>query len=66
MTQQEFADFVRSICPHCAKGAVARQREDSKEWVHDFAPTGANFQRQGHTICMATHFRNSKMAEITP
>ena len=55
-TQREFDAVCRSVCPHCAKGHTARQRSDTKEWVHDIG----GGQTQKHTICMATHFRNSE------
>lgn len=65
MTRPEFDEIVRATCPHCAKGLVARQRADNREWVHDFseALAGSLGKRMGHTICMATHLRNSALAE---
>ncbi len=69
MTRQEFDQIVKATCPRCASGNVARQRTDTKEWVHDSVqPTGGTFAgaRQGHTLCMATNLRNSDLAkEVT-
>lgn len=64
MTQQEFDEIVKATCPHCQKGSVPRQRYDTKEWTHDFvSPSGGTFARQGHTLCLATHLRNSDFAK---
>lgn len=67
MTQKEFDDIVKATCPHCAKGMIARQRHDTKEWVHYFTqPIGEKYAvsaRQGHSLCLATHLRNSELAK---
>lgn len=62
MTSDEFDRFCKDICPHCKQGRTLRQRDDTYEFVHDFAsgpvdprigrPTG-----MGHAFCLATHFR---------
>lgn len=54
MTPSEFESTIKDICPHCKIGVTVRQREDTKEWVHDiFRGTAVS-----HGICLATHFRN--------
>jgi hypothetical protein len=60
MTTSEFDAKCRELCPHCKAGAVLRQREDTREWVHDFAtgdggPLGRRMM--GHSICHAHDFR---------
>lgn len=70
MTQQEFDEIVKATCPHCQKGYIPRRRADTGEYVHDFVqPTGAPtapVARQGHSLCLATHLRNSDLAkEVT-
>lgn len=65
MTAEEFDAIVKATCPHCAGGSVPCQRADTKEWVHNFVQPNALFPttQQGHTICMASHFRNSDLAK---
>ena len=54
MTQEEFQSMIEDICPHCRSGIKVRQREDTKEWVHDlFRGTAVS-----HGICLTAHFRN--------
>lgn len=54
MTTEEFITTCRDVCPHCKLGIAVRQRDDTKEWVHDlFRGTAVS-----HGICLATHFRN--------
>jgi hypothetical protein len=53
MTKDEFESTIRDICPHCKAGIKVRQRDDTKEFVHDiFRGTAIS-----HGICLATHFR---------
>lgn len=69
MTSDEFAQMCRDICPHCNAGIAVRQRPDTSEFVHDFVsgpvdpkigrPTG-----MGHSICMATHWRNKNQDQV--
>lgn len=63
MTSQEFAQMCRDICPHCNAGIVARQRHDTSEHVHDsvFGPRGVT---TGHSICLATHWRNKNRDQV--
>ena len=60
MTPENFEQFCKDICPHCASGAPVRWRDDSKEWVHDTTITipGTLGKRQGHAFCLASNFRN--------
>jgi len=54
MTREEFDQIVKDVCPHCRIGVETRQREDTREWVHDlFKGTAVS-----HGFCLATHFRN--------
>lgn len=57
MTSDAFEQTCRDICPHCNAGVAVRQRPDTSEWVHDsvFGPKGVT---TGHSICLATHWRN--------
>lgn len=59
MTSDEFSEIIALVCPHCRKGLAARQRTDTKEWVHDIACENA----RTHSICWATGFRNSRFME---
>lgn len=60
MTPDNFEDFCRDICPHCKDDAAVRQREDTKEWVHDTSVEipGTLGKRMGHAFCLASNFRN--------
>ena len=60
MTPENFEQFCKDICPHCAEGAPLRQRDDTREWVHDTTitlPAGIG-KRMGHAFCLASNFRN--------
>lgn len=60
MTRDEFEQTVKDICPHCKIGVTARQREDTKEFVHDiFRGTAVS-----HGICLATHYRNKWQGQL--
>lgn len=59
MTRAEYDEAILKICPNCRKGLVARQRQDTKEWTHDYG-TGPSFS---HTLCLASGLRNSRFAE---
>lgn len=56
MTSEQFAQMCRDICPRCNAGSVARQREDTKEFVHDASDIAKGTLT--HMICFATHYRN--------
>jgi hypothetical protein len=56
-SKAEQEQIIRAVCPHCAAGIKVRQRSDTREWVHDSAVGKTGF---AHTICLATHFRNSQ------
>ena len=56
MTPDEFAQTCRDICPRCNLGSVARQREDTREWIHEASDIAKGTMT--HVICFATHFRN--------
>ncbi len=62
MTRSEFEQLCADVCPHCkAQPKTLRRRLDNGEWVHDFiAGSRSTFS---HTICMATHLRNSEQAK---
>lgn len=63
MTSQEFDQMCRDICPHCNAGIVARQRPDTQEWVHD-SVFGTRGVTSGHSICLATHWRNKNKDRV--
>ena len=58
-TQTEIDRIISAICPHCAKGNVARFRPETNEFVHDFVQGSS----QSHTLCLATHFRQSQFGQ---
>lgn len=58
MTRDEYDEVVRLVCPYCRQGRVARQRPDTREWVHDINDNNI----QSHTICWATGLKNSRFA----
>lgn len=67
MIPDEFDAKCKALCPHCAAGAVLRQREDTLEWVHDFAfgaidPKLGRPAGIGHGICLAHEFRKNNVA----
>lgn len=59
MTPENFEQFCKDICPHCAAGSSVRQRDDTGEIVHDtsIAIPGTLGKRQGHAFCLASNFR---------
>jgi hypothetical protein len=60
MTAVEFDEKCKDLCSFCKDGSVPRQRDDTKEFVHDTAIPipGTLGKRQGHAICLASDFRN--------
>lgn len=54
MTRGEFEETCRDICPQCKAGIAIRQREDTKEMVHDSYRGNAI----SHSFCLASNFRN--------
>lgn len=54
-----FEATCRAVCPNCAAGKAVRFRPETREWVHDLSAGRGLFS---HTLCMATHLRNSDMA----
>jgi hypothetical protein len=61
MTREEFDETCRDVCPHCKAGVKLRQRDDTKEFVHDlFRGTALS-----HGICLATHFRNKWEGQLS-
>jgi hypothetical protein len=59
VTPENFEQFCKDICPHCANGSAVRLRLDSMEWVHDTSIEipGTLGKRQGHAFCLASNFR---------
>ena len=62
MTPTEFDAECKNLCPHCAAGEPVRQRDDTKEWVHDFSfgavdPNTGRKSGIGHSLCAAHEFR---------
>lgn len=62
MTTDEFSQMCRGICPRCNAGSAARQREDTKEWIHDASDIAKGTMT--HMICFATHWRNKNMDQV--
>lgn len=56
LLKSECDEIIALTCPHCQRGLVARQRADTKEFVHDTGVRGSFSQ----TLCWATGFRNSR------
>ena len=67
MTKEEFKQACGSICTHCKYGIAVRQREDTKEWVHDgaIAIAGTLGRRHSHSICLANDYRNENKGNIS-
>lgn len=67
MTRDEFDAICRDICPHCKADAPLRQRDDTKEMVHDVTTEipGTLGKRVGHAFCLASHFRNKWEAKLS-
>lgn len=57
MTSEEFESFCRDICPQCKAGVVVRQREDTREFVHDIVSERGPMKSWSHVFCLASHFR---------
>ncbi len=60
MTADEFDAKCKDLCQYCRDGMAMRQREDTKEWVHEGAVAipGTLGKRMSHTVCLASDFRN--------
>ncbi len=54
LTRDEFQDACKKTCPHCATGNIPRQRDDTKEWVHDFVVKPGGYS---HGFCQASGLR---------
>lgn len=66
MTRDEFDAICRDICPHCKAENIPRQREDTKEWVHDFIREMSPVAKQfSHLFCLASHFRAKWEAKLS-
>lgn len=64
MSTEEFEQKCKELCPNCAAGVTVRQREDTKEWIHDWAfggtdPKTGRLTGIGHGICGAHDFRTA-------
>lgn len=66
MTRAEFEEKCQNLCPHCRDGIPVRQREDTKEMVHDGAIQipGTLGRRHSHAFCLASDFRNKWSGNI--
>ena len=62
MLRDEFESTCRDVCPHCNAGIPTRQREDTREYVHDRAVGKSGF---AHSVCMTTHFRNKYKDQLS-
>ena len=56
LTDDEFEKQCQDKCAYCKAGATLRYRNDSNEFVHDYAK-GGSFS---HSICHAHDFRKAK------
>ena len=54
MTAEEFDKICFDVCPSCKNGVKLRQRDDTKEWVHDVYRGNT----VSHSFCLASNFRN--------
>jgi hypothetical protein len=61
ITQADLQEIIKHTCPHCNAGIAVRQREDTKEWVHDRSVKSTG--QFTHTICLANWLRNSELAK---
>ena len=66
MTTDEFEVNCKEACQYCHDGMAIRQREDTREWVHEGAVAipGTLGKRMSHTVCLASDFRNEHKDHI--
>ncbi len=66
MTADEFEVKCKELCQYCHDGMAIRQRDDTKEFVHEGAVAipGTLGKRMSHTLCMASNFRNENKDHI--
>ncbi len=66
MTADEFDAKCKELCQYCHDSMAIRQREDTKEWVHEGAVAipGTLGKRMSHTVCLASDFRNEHKDHI--
>lgn len=56
LTKDDVEELAKMTCPHCRAGIVVRQRQDTKEYVHD-SVAWEHGVRDGHSICWANGLR---------
>lgn len=56
MTDEEFQQIARDVCPECAQGKAPKRRADTGEWTHTEYGTK---EKPGfsHKLCLATRLR---------
>lgn len=65
LTPEVFEEICQTVCPHCQRNSPVRQRNDTKEWVHDNKKqVGHMVVSVDHVLCWANGFRNSRFAEV--
>jgi len=66
MTVDDVEAYCKQVCQYCHDGMAIRQREDTKEWVHEGAVAipGTLGKRMSHTVCLASDFRNEHKDHI--
>ena len=69
MTQAEFDAECRKLCAHCAANEKVRWRDNTREFVHDFAfgnvdPKIGRRVGMGHTICGAHAYREKYKDQV--
>lgn len=60
------SDVVKATCPHCKSGDIPKQRPDTREWTHFNEVSGVLNKPVSikHTLCLASHLRNSKFGKL--
>ena len=56
LSDEEFEKLASDNCPACKAGNAVRFRDDSKEFVHDYAK-GSSFS---HQLCLSNGMRNAR------
>src|SRR5229473_7615137 len=66
MTADEFDAKCKELCQYCRDGMAMRQREDTREYVHEgvVAIPGTLGKRMSHTVCLASDFRNDNKDHV--
>lgn len=64
LTPKVFEEICHAVCPHCQRNSPVRQRNDTKEWVHDNKKqVDPKTIAVDHVLCWSNGLRNSRFAE---